>query len=142
MTWTYNSSLPTNKDKVRALVGDVDDNDHLIEDELIAVFLVDTNQNIYRAAAMGCATAAQILVGRGGVQIGPLSVDYGEQSQAMIDKATLYNGYADLGYGFDKTQLPAWEPKDSRGNPRGPNFDIGMHDHPVSLIQEFGEFSG
>jgi len=51
MAWTYSSSLPTDKDKVRFLVQDTDTNDQLIQDEEITFALTETG-NIYRASAL------------------------------------------------------------------------------------------
>lgn len=50
MTFSYNDSLSTDKDKVRQLLGDIDQDDALVSDEAIKNFVAQYG-NIYFAAA-------------------------------------------------------------------------------------------
>lgn len=58
MAWSYDSSLPENKDKVRWLCGDTDTNDQLVQNEEILFALSDAGDNLRRAAAMVCDAIA------------------------------------------------------------------------------------
>jgi hypothetical protein len=57
MTWSYDTALTADKDKIRALIGDTDTNDQIISDEEIAFFLTQSG-NIYGAAARTCRAIA------------------------------------------------------------------------------------
>lgn len=57
MTWTYDTSLSTSRDKVRLLVGDTDTNDQQLSDEEIT-FITSEETNVYRAAALASRTLA------------------------------------------------------------------------------------
>lgn len=52
MTWSYDTALSTDKDKVRLLIGDTDTNNQLLSDEEISYFLTDSTVN--RAALTAC----------------------------------------------------------------------------------------
>lgn len=50
MTWSYDDTLATDKDKVRFFIGDIDTNDKLISDEGIEA-MIEAFGNLYDAAA-------------------------------------------------------------------------------------------
>ncbi len=58
MTWTYSSSLATDKDRVRFLIGDTDTNDQLIQDEEITWLLAE-HPSVRSAAAEACEAIAR-----------------------------------------------------------------------------------
>jgi hypothetical protein len=57
MTWSYNTALTADKDKVRALIGDTDTTDQILSDEEITFFISQTG-NIYSASARACKAIA------------------------------------------------------------------------------------
>ena len=50
MSWSYNTSLATNKDKVRIKIMDVDTTSQEFSDEEINAILTDVSQNVIQAA--------------------------------------------------------------------------------------------
>ncbi len=58
MAWTYDSSLSNDKDRVRFLVGDVDTNAQLVQDEEIQ-WVLSQEANVYMAAASVAETIAR-----------------------------------------------------------------------------------
>ena len=50
MSWSYNTSLATNKDKVRLKIMDVDTNSQEFSDEEINAVLTNTNQDVLQTA--------------------------------------------------------------------------------------------
>jgi hypothetical protein len=57
MTWSYNTALTADKDKVRTFIGDTNTSEQLISDEEITFFLTQSD-NIYGAAARACRAIA------------------------------------------------------------------------------------
>lgn len=53
----YDSSLPTDKDKLRLLIGDTDEADELLADAELT-FLLGLGGNLYQAAAEACRAIA------------------------------------------------------------------------------------
>lgn len=80
MSWTYNSALPTDKDKVRALIGDTDTNNQLITDEFIAVVLAEENNNLYGAGALAALAISSLFARKADKSLGPMSVSYSNQA--------------------------------------------------------------
>lgn len=58
MSWNYDSSLGSAKDKVRFLVQDTDSDDQLASDEEILFTLDEAGDNIYRAASIVCSAVS------------------------------------------------------------------------------------
>lgn len=56
MSWSYDPTLLTDKDKVRLLVKDTVETAQLVEDEAILFLLEEEGQSLYRAAAAACRT--------------------------------------------------------------------------------------
>lgn len=57
MTWSYDTALTADKDKVRAFIGDTNTSDQLLSDEEISFFLTQSD-NIYGASAKACRAIA------------------------------------------------------------------------------------
>lgn len=73
MTWTYNYALPTDRDKLRMLVGDTDAADHQLQNEAMDLFLTQEG-SLYPAAAAACralvgAYARRVDVGNAGLSL-------------------------------------------------------------------------
>lgn len=64
MTWSYNNTLQTPKDQVRYLIQDNVPGRELVQDEEIA-WLLQTEANVYMAAAMALDTAISVGGSRG-----------------------------------------------------------------------------
>lgn len=88
MSWTYDTALSTNKDKVRFMLGDTESGDALLSDEEISAQL--TSEGTVRAAAIACARALAARFARKAQQITDdigASVRYGDRAQAYRDLA-------------------------------------------------------
>lgn len=57
MTWTYDATLPTDRDKLRMLIGDVDTSDQQLQNEALTLFLTEEG-SLYAAAAAACRAIA------------------------------------------------------------------------------------
>lgn len=84
MAWTYNPTLPTDRDRVRLRIGDVDANDQLITDEEITAVLNDyatTDPNRVIKASIRLAEALAARYGRlsmRSVKTGDDQITYGD----------------------------------------------------------------
>lgn len=78
MAFTYNDTLPTAKDKVRMLIGDIGPTSFDVSDEAIAFFL-DQNNNLIIASARDAVSAVMAHLARNSTTrtIGPLSISEG-----------------------------------------------------------------
>ena len=63
MTWSYDPTLPTDKDKIRFYAEDTDPDDQLKSDEEIATLRTDIGANLFRVAAV-LARSIALKVGR------------------------------------------------------------------------------
>lgn len=57
MSWSYDASLPTEKDQVRFHIRDTDTADQLVQDEEIN-YLLTEHGSVYKAAAAACRNVA------------------------------------------------------------------------------------
>jgi hypothetical protein len=89
--WSYDPALPRTLDHVRLLIEDTDHNNKVIEDETITVFLTETGDNPYTAAAK----VARFLSARYS-RMNSVWVD-----SVRIDYAARAKGYSDLAYLLD-----------------------------------------
>jgi hypothetical protein len=98
MTWSFNPYLTENKDKVRSLIGDTDENAQQISDETIYGALSHNSDNIYSTARQMVRSLIARYARRADVKIEGVSTSYGgviKAYQALlrdIDKEELQNG--------------------------------------------------
>jgi hypothetical protein len=87
MTWTYNETLTSDRDRVRMLVGDVDRNDQQLADEALDWHLTEEG-GIYAAASAACRSLAATYARR---------VDFGNStlSLAASQRIAHYNTMAE-----------------------------------------------
>lgn len=81
MTWTYDEAPDTStadgrRDFVRALIGDTDSCDERISDELIAAFLADSGNDVYRASALSCRALAAKFAALTRTEIDSVKIEY------------------------------------------------------------------
>lgn len=87
MTWSYSGNpKDNNKDAVRFLVGDTDSDEELIQDEEI-LFILDTETNIYRAAANVAESIAAMFSRKADVSIGDYSESLSQQADNYLKLA-------------------------------------------------------
>lgn len=87
MTWTYDPSLPTDKDTVRFYVGDTDTNNQLVQDETIEAMLV-----LYPAPKMAAAVICRSLAAQFARDV---NYKVGDVSENSSDIAKFYKDLAD-----------------------------------------------
>lgn len=86
MAWNYDPALPTDRDKVRALIGDTDTNDQIHTDEFLD-FLLDTHGDLYIAAAFAVEAMAADLLRYTDVSADGVSVSVGTSYSRLMDYA-------------------------------------------------------
>ncbi|MFO0271367.1 MAG: hypothetical protein ACK53W_12635 [Gemmatimonadota bacterium] len=135
MTWTYNETLATAKDKVRWLVGDTDANEPLVQDEEIA-FALSEEGSVYAAGATVARAIAARFARRPSTSIDGLSITmrervehYNRLADDLAAKATDATGGLGVpfvgGVSIDGMRTVAGD------NDRTPNrLRIGMQDSP------------
>lgn len=96
MTWKFDTSLITAKDKIRHLVGDVNDKDRLIEDETIQAVLTDNGSDLRISAAVIAESIAAQFSRRQNLRIDGFSIDWGERAKAYRDLAASLRNSATL----------------------------------------------
>lgn len=85
--WTYDPNLTTNRDKVRSLIGDIDERERLVPDETIAAYLTRFSDNVYYAAAAVCRSLAAWYSRRSNMQIDGFRIDWSSRAKAFRDLA-------------------------------------------------------
>ena len=95
MAWTYSPICAESKDKVRLLIGDTNENNQLLEDEEIDLFLTLASQNVNRAAATAARGLAAKFSSSAPKQVGDLRIGYMDRSRGYIDLARALDAQAD-----------------------------------------------
>lgn len=85
MAWTYDDSLATEKDQVRFLIGDTDENEQLASDGEIAWAL--TNNPVYAAAAIIAESIAAVFARKADFTSGDESVKCSQVAENYAKKA-------------------------------------------------------
>ena len=84
MTWTYQDTMPTEKDKVRFYIGDTTAGDPMLSDQEIEFALSEAGGDV-RAAATLCLTRKAAEWARlADLKEGQLSISYSQRSQQML----------------------------------------------------------
>lgn len=86
MAWSYDETLPTTRDQVRTLIGDIDSEDPLLDDGVIDFILTQRSTVLDSAAMAARAIAARVA--------GEVSKAIGRAREDLSDK---YTHYMDLG---------------------------------------------
>lgn len=93
MAWTYNPTLPTDKDRVRLRIGDVDAADQLVTDEEINAVLSDYAANDPQRVIKASVRLAEALAARYG-RLSMRSVRTGDDQITYGDLARHYRALA------------------------------------------------
>jgi len=135
MTWTYNSSVSTDRDKIRLLIGDTDTNDQLLSDEEIS-FVIAEQPNVYYAAAQCCETIAGKFGRDVSTTLEGLSIAKRQRFENYLNMAETLRVTAmrvkpgkPFAAAIDKDDRDAYSHKEMT-NLVQPNFELEMHDHP------------
>lgn len=98
MSWTYNPSLNTSRDRVRLYIGDTDtDDQQLSNEEIDAMLLLDAS--VFAAAAMAARTLAAKYARQADKWVGDLKIlasqkarAYHELAETLTAKSTSFVG--------------------------------------------------
>lgn len=103
MTWSFDESLATAKDRVRDLIGDVDANNPILSDESISVFLsggTDEQANERLAAASALEKIANRYAYRATqISEGGASVNWGDIGKRLREQAAALRALETAGDG-------------------------------------------
>lgn len=126
----YDPSVPTDRDKVRFLIGDTDNDNLMLSDDEIAFALVESSDNLYYAAAGLCRSIAARFARDVNYRFSTLWQDSGDAYIHYMELAKKYEDEALSGggsievvftmSGHSCTQYPE-------------EFWTGMHDNPQTL---------
>lgn len=139
MPWSYTPGGTSSKDKVRRLIGDVHQDDPLIQDEEIEGFLTET-PNVYASAA-NCAESIAAEFAR------DVSMSFeGTSIQAQI-RMQHYFDLADrlssqVGSSSLPATLPGGSPSDYSEDHQEPIFEVGMHDNKGTVYSSGSNVAG
>ena len=135
MTWTYNSDVSTDRDKVRLLIGDKDTNDQLLSDEEID-FVITQQPNVYYSAAQCCETIAGKFGRDVSTTLEGMSIAKRQRFENYLNMANQLRTMAmrvapskPFAASIDKDDKEAYSYHEN-SNLVQPNFEIEMHDHP------------
>lgn len=145
MSFSYDDSLPTDKDKVRLLIGDTDSANASYSDEAISALLTDNNDDVYETAAQLADGLAAKYSGHQDIKIDGFNVSWGERAQSYRDMATrLRKTGKNAGGGFatpfiSGTSISEMDTvrDDTDRNPS--RFEIGQFTNPGNEPIERGE---
>jgi hypothetical protein len=91
VTWSFDEALPTEKDLIRALIGDVNSSSPLVSDELIASYLSGgllAQATLRLAAADIAIVISGLFINRANsMSEGGASVNWGDRAKAFRDLA-------------------------------------------------------
>ena len=83
MTWTYDPTLATDKDRVRFLIGDTDTTDQQLANEEIT-YLLTVQSNVMLAAANAASGLAAKYARKADTSIGDLSISASQRAAAYL----------------------------------------------------------
>jgi len=125
MTWSYNTSLATDKDKVRFYIGDTDQTDQLLQDEEIS-FLLTEMSNVLLAAAHAAKAVAAKFSRQADKAAGDLRVSLSQKAQAYMSLAADLEKRATTALTYPTWQEPE---EDAR-------FELGMMENDSVIASE------
>jgi hypothetical protein len=137
MTWTYDATLSTTRDKVRALLGDVDTTDQQVTDEVIALLLSEQGDNMYRAAAAAARACAAKYAREASIGIGSLRIQSDTLSQKYLNLASAIDAMGDNAPGGLGSPIHTggsvgdMEDAEEDTDRPAPSFKVGMTDDPA-----------
>ncbi len=130
MSWSYDPTIPTDKDAVRLEIGDTDINNQLLQDEEIEYFL--SVEGSVLAASIAAAESIAAKFSRGFNQrVGDLSADkskladqYRKLAEDLRRRAAINSG-APVAPALSESEKQAYREDTDRNQPI---FSIGMND--------------
>lgn len=106
MTWSYDPSLSTDKDRVRFLSGDTDTSDQMVSNEEITGVLSMYTDNIFRGAAAVCRHLASKFSRQADQEIDDMRKALSQRAKAFADRASELDAQASSG--VTASSMPTW----------------------------------
>lgn len=128
----YDPSLSTERDKVRFLVGDTDNDNLMLSDDEVTFALTEAAANIYSAAASLCKSIAARFARDVNYRFSTLWQDAGDAYAHYMALAEKYTAEAEAGAGDSLTGI-TFTMSGSRCTQYPEEFWYGMHDNPQTL---------
>ncbi|MBW2672586.1 MAG: hypothetical protein JRD89_04105 [Deltaproteobacteria bacterium] len=125
MTWSYDSTLPTDKDKVRFHIGDTDQSDQLLQDEEISYLLGETT-NVLLAASRAAKAIAARFSRQADKAVGDLRISLSQKAQAYMSLAADLEKRA-----LTSSACPTWQKPEEDAR-----FELGMMENDSVLADE------
>ena len=142
MTFSFDASLSTDRDKVRFFIGDTVDSGHLVENETIATLLT-VQPNPVRVAITIARSLAATFARKADKQIGKTRIDSSKIAESFLAIAETLEAMGDVdGAGMTAAPLRTGGISESlRDDLRfgdddriQPPFSIGQDDHPHAPV--------
>jgi len=125
MTWSYDSTLPTDTDKVRFHIGDTDETDQLLQNEEINYLLSETT-NVLLAASRAAKTVAAKFSRQADKTVGDLRISLSQKAKAYMALAADLEKRA-----LTSSACPTWqEPEEDA------RFELGMMENNSVIAEE------
>ena len=87
MSWTYSGDpLNSRLDRIRALIGDTNSQEPLIDDEIL-LWLMEQNPNDYKVASEACSVIATRFSREADLEVGDLALRFSQIAQAYRQAA-------------------------------------------------------
>jgi hypothetical protein len=148
-TWTYSGDpSDSDRDAVRFLCGDTDENDQKISDEEIAWLLVQQSSVYFAAASAARGISAAYSEAVKSKTVGPVTISYAERAKEYSELAARLEAQAKSGAvlafqpyvgGISKADKLSREQETDWVKP---SFAVGMDDYPGTDRTEDGRYSG
>jgi len=125
MTWSYNSALTTDKDKVRFYIGDTDQTNQLLQDEEIN-FLLTEITNVLLAAAYAAKAVAAKFSRQADKAVGDLRISLSQKAQTYMALAADLEKRATTASAY-----PTWQEPEEEAR-----FELGMMESNSVIADE------
>lgn len=141
MTWTYDSTVSTNRDKVRLLIGDVDSANPLVSDEELCFLEGENDASIYDTAVAAIDVAIALLARKPeSKSVGPLSLSYANRIKNLEATRARIDAMLQARQGVPTPYAGGISRADKETNETGDDADkefrLGQMDAPGGLLSD------
>lgn len=126
----YDPTVSTERDKVRFLIGDTDNDNLMLSDDEVGFALTEKSDDIYLASATLCKSIAARFARDVNYRFSTLWQDAGDAYAHYMDLAKQYEDAALIGGGSMEVVFTM---SGSRCQDNPEEFWYGMHDNPQTL---------
>jgi len=123
MTWTFDPTNPTDRDRLRLLINDIDVDKQKFSDEILDMMLTEESSDLYESAIRLAMMLADRYNTKASVSLGPLSYSFSEQAGFYTELAEKLRARQN----GKLLPLPYYNP--SEESAKHPMFGIGANDN-------------